>query len=352
MQLNDLHLNQLRKVKKKPHNKNILKKKAKKKVEKKAKNKAVKEVKKVEVIVTMRRMKLKMMKGKVEKKREMKEIGVRKVKVEKKRAMKVTVVMMMRVDTNDKKRKKKMMMNRKLKALDSIRSNKVTWDPYSSMRTNDDIAELAFYTGTIKYFGIVEPYHLNRFLRLLGHEQRIPFSPYSPTQAQRGKVVASYVVKYGFQAELWERWQDHVLSARSKGQRAFVTWATNKDYMGWKHLTSEDRNRRKKKRQGRSIREELPPPSLIDDNKVKKMLPNKGRLFFKCTIVGCTVFLWADKAKKADVEVKEKKTLTLFPDVGSSNVKDKEVGPHNYNATLRNMTAMFENAVAKVDNTS
>ncbi|KAK9132878.1 hypothetical protein Scep_012406 [Stephania cephalantha] len=55
----------------------------------------------------------------------------------------------------------------------------------------------------------------------------------SPSRAQRGKVAASYVVKYNFQVKLWERWQDHVQSARSRGQRASVPWAMNKYYMGW-----------------------------------------------------------------------------------------------------------------------
>ncbi|KAK9105280.1 hypothetical protein Scep_022124 [Stephania cephalantha] len=45
----------------------------------------------------------------------------------------------------------------------------------------------------------------------------------------------------------------------------------------------------------------------------------------KCTTVGRPVFLWVDKAKKADEEVKEKKTWAPFSDVGSSNVKDEEV---------------------------
>ncbi|KAK9141233.1 hypothetical protein Scep_010914 [Stephania cephalantha] len=68
-------------------------------------------------------------------------------------------------------------LNINRRALDSTRSNKVTWDPYSSLRTDDDFAELAFYTGTINFFGIVEPHHPDRFLKQLGHVQRIPSSP-------------------------------------------------------------------------------------------------------------------------------------------------------------------------------
>ncbi|KAK9119108.1 hypothetical protein Scep_017201 [Stephania cephalantha] len=93
--MNDLHLIQLRKIRKKPHNKKILKNKAKKKVENEAKNKAMKEVKKVEVIVTVRKMKPMMMKGKVEKKREM------KVKVEIKMGKEMKVEMTKRVETKE-----------------------------------------------------------------------------------------------------------------------------------------------------------------------------------------------------------------------------------------------------------
>ncbi|KAK9085422.1 hypothetical protein Sjap_025833 [Stephania japonica] len=39
----------------------------------------------------------------------------------------------------------------------------VTWDSYSSIRRSDeDITEVTFYTGTIMYMGIVESYHLAR----------------------------------------------------------------------------------------------------------------------------------------------------------------------------------------------
>ncbi|KAK9150925.1 hypothetical protein Syun_009234 [Stephania yunnanensis] len=67
---------------------------------------------------------------------------------------------------------------------------------------------------------------------------------------------------------------------------------------------------------------------------------------------GCHVFLWADKAKKVDVEMKEKKAWACFSDVGSSNIKDEEVGKHNYDVTLMMMTVMFEKPVAMANNTS
>ncbi|KAK9132931.1 hypothetical protein Scep_012459 [Stephania cephalantha] len=65
--------------------------------------------------------------------------------------------------------------------LDNARFNKVTWDRYPSIWTSEDTAELAFYTKSIKYMEIVEPYHLDRLSRQLGHVQRIPSVPYNPT---------------------------------------------------------------------------------------------------------------------------------------------------------------------------
>ncbi|KAK9089366.1 hypothetical protein Scep_028448 [Stephania cephalantha] len=109
----------------------------------------------------------------------------------------------------------------------------VTWDPYSIIRSDEDVAESAFYKGTIKYFGIVESYNPDRFLQQMGHVQGIHKKPYTPIRAQRGKAAQSYVVKYSFQPENWESWQDHLLAARSRGPRETVPWDTTDDYMAW-----------------------------------------------------------------------------------------------------------------------
>ncbi|KAK9166296.1 hypothetical protein Scep_001487 [Stephania cephalantha] len=135
------------------------------------KNKAMKEVKKVEMIVTVTKMKLKMMKGKVEKNREMKVIVVRKVKVEKKREMKVIVVrkvkveikmgkevkvdMMRRMETEEKKgkkKKKKMMMMKKLKrAVEVVTAWKAlppgVGDRASAMKMADEVLKHLMVIG-------------------------------------------------------------------------------------------------------------------------------------------------------------------------------------------------------------
>ncbi|KAK9124010.1 hypothetical protein Sjap_013612 [Stephania japonica] len=109
----------------------------------------------------------------------------------------------------------------------------VTWDPYSDIRIDNDNAEIAFYIGTLKFLSIVESCQSDRFLRQMGYIQRIPLPPYKPTRVKRGKSAASYIAKYNFQPEMWERWQDHVLSARSRGNRATYACEAASEYIPW-----------------------------------------------------------------------------------------------------------------------
>ncbi|KAK9135412.1 hypothetical protein Syun_014742 [Stephania yunnanensis] len=56
-------------------------------------------------------------------------------------------------------------------------------DVMSLMRDNGVVHPMAFYSGTLKYMDVVEPYHLERILRQLGHVQSIPNPLYSPLEA-------------------------------------------------------------------------------------------------------------------------------------------------------------------------
>ncbi|KAK9123890.1 hypothetical protein Sjap_013492 [Stephania japonica] len=98
---------------------------------------------------------------------------------------------------------------------------------------DDDNDEIAFYTGTLKFLSIIEPYQPDRFLRQMGYIQRILLSPYKPTRVKRGKSATSYIAKYNFQPEMWERWQDHVLSTRSRGNRATYACEATPEYIPW-----------------------------------------------------------------------------------------------------------------------
>ncbi|KAK9137979.1 hypothetical protein Sjap_008573 [Stephania japonica] len=115
----------------------------------------------------------------------------------------------------------------------AIWNNEVMWDPYSDIRMDDDNAEIAFSTGNLKFFSIVEPYQPDMFLRQMGYIQRIPLPLYKPTRVKRGKFAVSYIAKYNFQPEMWERWQDHVLSARSRGNRATYACEAAPEYIPW-----------------------------------------------------------------------------------------------------------------------
>ncbi|KAK9088188.1 hypothetical protein Scep_027270 [Stephania cephalantha] len=65
------------------------------------------------------------------------------------------------------------------RTLDRLRPSEVTWDPYVNFRENGVVHAMAFYSGTIKYMDVVEPYHPERILRQFGHVQSIPDPPVS-----------------------------------------------------------------------------------------------------------------------------------------------------------------------------
>ncbi|KAK9142228.1 hypothetical protein Syun_011628 [Stephania yunnanensis] len=55
------------------------------------------------------------------------------------------------------------------RTLDRLRPSEVTWDPYVKYRENGVVHTMAFYSETIKYLVVVEPYHPERILRQFGH---------------------------------------------------------------------------------------------------------------------------------------------------------------------------------------
>ncbi|KAK9111886.1 hypothetical protein Scep_019405 [Stephania cephalantha] len=90
-----------------------------------------------------------------------------------------------------------------------------------------------FYSGTIKYMDVVEPYHPERILRQFGHVQSIPDPPYRPLEAHRGPSANKYSVKYGFQQDNWERWRNHLLAPEVRGDKAEFEFLATPDYLPW-----------------------------------------------------------------------------------------------------------------------
>ncbi|KAI7981430.1 hypothetical protein LOK49_Contig43G00002, partial [Camellia lanceoleosa] len=77
----------------------------------------------------------------------------------------------------------------------------IEWDPYRLCRTHHPLHEVAYYTGCLKCFDIVEPYHPNRVLRQFGRVQTIPPAPLSPVRATRVCLYSSSVgIMYQYHA--------------------------------------------------------------------------------------------------------------------------------------------------------
>ncbi|KAK9142777.1 hypothetical protein Syun_012177 [Stephania yunnanensis] len=91
---------------------------------------------------------------------------------------------------------------------------------------------MAFYSGTLKYMDMVEPYHLEMILRKFGHVQSILDPPYRPLEAHRGPSALKYSVKYGFQQDNWECWRNH-LFPKVHGEKAQFEFLAIPDYLPW-----------------------------------------------------------------------------------------------------------------------
>ena len=88
----------------------------------------------------------------------------------------------------------------------------VTWDPYRDIRQHHPFNQVAFYCGCIKSIDVVEPYHPDRILRQFGRVQTIPPPLLIPIRATRGPTANAYHIAYQYFDQVWERWNDHLLS--------------------------------------------------------------------------------------------------------------------------------------------
>ncbi|KAL7251143.1 hypothetical protein ACSBR1_013052 [Camellia fascicularis] len=94
--------------------------------------------------------------------------------------------------------------------------SEVTWDPYRDCRQYHLCHEIIFYTGCLKCLDVVEPYHPEKVLKQFGRVQTIPPTPLDPVLVVRGVTAGRYRVMYQYLYQIWESWDNHVLSARMR----------------------------------------------------------------------------------------------------------------------------------------
>ncbi|XP_028107695.1 protein MAIN-LIKE 1-like [Camellia sinensis] len=99
---------------------------------------------------------------------------------------------------------------------DRLAFHEVTWDPYRDCHQYHPYHEITFYTGCLKCLDVVEPYPPERVFRQFGRVQTIPPMPLDPIRAIRGVTVGRYRMMYHYLDQIWESWENHVLSARRK----------------------------------------------------------------------------------------------------------------------------------------
>ncbi|KAK9160331.1 hypothetical protein Syun_006672 [Stephania yunnanensis] len=133
----------------------------------------------------------------------------------------------------------KISLNGKLRVFTKMmRSVAVTWDPYVNYMDNGVVDAMTFYSGTLKYMDVVEPYHPERILRQFDHVQSIPDPPYRPLKAHRGPSANKYTIKYGSQQDNWERWRNYLLAPEVHGDKAEFEFLATPDYLPWFHKVS------------------------------------------------------------------------------------------------------------------
>ncbi|MCL7034271.1 hypothetical protein MKW94_022542 [Papaver nudicaule] len=125
--------------------------------------------------------------------------------------------------------------------LDSLTAEDVTWDPYQSSREHHTFDEIAFYSGCLTAFEVVEPYHPDRVLRQFGRFQRIPNSPYSPVDVCRPKDSNGYLVGFKGKYQYWVCWQDHLLPELERGHIVIRPSDCDPAYMEWYKTVSHPR---------------------------------------------------------------------------------------------------------------
>ncbi|KAK9145707.1 hypothetical protein Sjap_005610 [Stephania japonica] len=112
----------------------------------------------------------------------------------------------------------------------------VYWD--NTLRGSPPVSEITFNNKPLKYLNIVEPYNLDWVMRQIGYVQSKLKDPFRPINADRSSLAKSYSVKYTFDAQFWEDWEDNVISVGHRGKKVgYPSQATN-DYVDWFHSVS------------------------------------------------------------------------------------------------------------------
>ncbi|XP_026421516.1 protein MAIN-LIKE 1-like [Papaver somniferum] len=125
--------------------------------------------------------------------------------------------------------------------LDSLKAEDVTWNPYQASRDHHAFDEIAFYSGCLTAFEVVEPYHPDRVLRQFGRFQRIPSSPFLPVEVCRPKDSNGYVVGFKGKYQYWGCWQDHLLPELERGHFVIRPSDCDAAYMEWYRTVSHPR---------------------------------------------------------------------------------------------------------------
>ncbi|KAK9118322.1 hypothetical protein Scep_016415 [Stephania cephalantha] len=119
------------------------------------------------------------------------------------------------------------------RTLDRLRPSEVTWDPYVNVRENGVVQAMAFYSGTIKYMDVVEPYHPERILRQFGHVQSIPDPPYRPLEAHRGPSRNKSPSSMGSKARQLGAMEEPFVGFEVRGDKAEFEFLATPDYLPW-----------------------------------------------------------------------------------------------------------------------
>ncbi|KAK9150597.1 hypothetical protein Syun_008906 [Stephania yunnanensis] len=107
--------------------------------------------------------------------------------------------------------------------------NNVFW--HTTKKKAPPVHKMDFYLGSMRFMDVIKPHNPVRVLRQMGYVQGIPEKPYKPIYADRRKLTHTYSVKYNYDPQVWEEWEDHLIARNRRGERAVFLWKTALGYL-------------------------------------------------------------------------------------------------------------------------
>ncbi|KAK9148420.1 hypothetical protein Scep_007177 [Stephania cephalantha] len=118
------------------------------------------------------------------------------------------------------------------RTLDRLRPSEVTWDPYVNYSDNGVVHAMAFYSDTLTYMDVVEPYHQERIVTVW--PRAIYTRSFVPPIGSTSRPICTQIL-----GQVWVptrqlgTWRNHLLAPEVRGDKAEFEFLATLDYLPW-----------------------------------------------------------------------------------------------------------------------